>query len=275
MGEHQILIFGRHSVGAMRSIVLTLCALTGLAGGKPLMTYFLEFCAIGERVPGTAGHLKARDYIVSNLDNPEVDSFFTRGTSFFNIVKRFPADQPVIGIAAHWDSDINCPGANDGGSGIALLLKLADTLSRNRPAIPIDLIFFDGEDVGKAELIGSEHFAVKCLTNYSFVLVIDMVGDRDLTLYKEGNSYAAYPSLVDSIWRIGMEVAPEVFIPYVKYYIQDDHISLMKYGIRAINLIDFDYPFWDSPEDTPDKCSEESLTIMYEFLLKIVYPAED
>ncbi len=253
-------------------IMFLFFVLLSSANGKSLIAFFNEFCAIGERVPGTEGHLKARDYIVNNLDNPEVDSFFIQGTSFFNVIKQFPGEQPVIGIAAHWDSDINCPGANDGGSGVALLLKLADTLSANPSPLPVDLIFFDGEDVGKAELIGSEYYASKCLTNFSFVLVVDMVGDRELVLFKEGNSVSAFPSLVDSIWQIGAEIAPEIFLPFVKYYIQDDHISLMRYGIRAINIIDFDYPFWDSPEDTPDKCSEKSLEIMYKFLLKIVYP---
>jgi len=259
----------------IKQIILLLFLMAVVANSKSLMTYFDEFCAVGERVPGTVGHLKARDYIVNNLEDPEVDSFFTRGTSFYNIVKQFPGEKPVIGIAAHWDSDVDCPGANDGGSGVALLLKLADTLSMNHPLIPVDLIFFDGEDVEKAELIGSEYYASKCLVNYSFVLVIDMVGDKDLTLFKEGNSASAFPSLVDSIWQIGMQVAPEIFIPYIKYYIQDDHISLMKYGIRAIDIIDFDYPFWDSRDDTPDKCSEQSLEKMYEFLLKIVYPDEN
>jgi hypothetical protein len=69
-----------------------------------------------------------------------------------------------------------------------------------------------------------------------------------------------------------MEIDPAVFIPIVKYYITDDHISLIKYGIRAINIIDFDYPYWDSSEDTIDKCSRESLDLMFELLLQIVYP---
>jgi hypothetical protein len=99
-----------------------------------------------------------------------------------------------------------------------------------------------------------------------------MIGDKDLQIFQEGHSVQFFPGLVDSIWRIGMDVAPIVFIPAIKYYIIDDHYSLIKYGIRAINIIDFDYPYWDSKDDTFDKCSEESLNIMYRFLLKIVYP---
>jgi glutaminyl-peptide cyclotransferase len=229
-----------------------------------------EFCALGERVPGSAGHLKARDYIIRNLENPQVDSFYTRGISFFNIQKRFPGEHR-IGIAAHWDSDIGCPGANDGGSGVAVLLSLADTLEKDPPGRGIDILFFDGEDVGKAELIGSEHFAARCRDEYSFIVVIDMVGDRDLQIFQEGYSVRSFPDLVDSLWEIAMNASPSVFIPAVRYYIIDDHISLITYGIRAVNVIDFDYPYWDSEEDTIDKCSDESLQKVYAFLLDLVY----
>jgi Zn-dependent M28 family amino/carboxypeptidase len=224
------------------------------------------------RVPGTVGHRKARDFIISSLKNPEIDSFRIQGTNYYNIYKKFASNKLRIGIAAHWDSDIGCPGANDGGSGVALLLALADTLEKNPSKIAVDLLFFDGEDVNGAALYGSKHFAAKCVDVYSFILVLDMVGDRDLQIFQEGNSVKFFPQLVDSIWNIGAEVAPFIFIPAIKYYIEDDHMSLIKYGLRAIDIIDFDYPYWDSKDDTIDKCSKESMDFMYKFLLKIVYP---
>jgi len=233
--------------------------------------YLIEFCKIGERVPGTPGHRSARDYILRNLNNPEVDSFYTMGVWFYNIYKRFSNEGRKIGIGTHWDSDIGCPGANDGGSGTAILLKIADTLEKVPPPISVDLLFFDGEDVNQAELLGSKHFAAKCLDAYSFILILDMVGDRDLKFYKEGNSAKFFPELTDSIWQIGREIAPGVFDDAVKYYIIDDHISLIKYGIRAIDLIDFDYPYWDSKDDTIDKCSKESLDIVYRLALRLIY----
>jgi Zn-dependent M28 family amino/carboxypeptidase len=229
-----------------------------------------EFCAIGERVPGTAGHREARDYIIGNLDNPQIDSFHTRGVTFYNIIKRFPGVH-TIGIAAHWDSDIGCPGANDGGSGVALLLSLADTLEKDPAERGIDIIFFDGEDVGKADRIGSQHFAERCRDEYSFIVVIDMVGDRDLQIYQEGYSVRSFPLLVDSLWEIAMQAAPSAFIPVVRYFIIDDHVSLITNGIRAVNVIDFDYPYWDTRDDTIDKCSEESLHKVFAFLLALVY----
>jgi glutaminyl-peptide cyclotransferase len=234
--------------------------------------YFQEFCAIGERVPGTKGHRRARDYIIEHCPTPDVDSFFTRGMWFYNIYQRFPGTKARIAIAAHWDSDIGCPGANDGGSGVALLLSLADTLARDPSDQKVDLLFFDGEDVEQAELLGSKHFATQCVDEYSFIIVIDMVADADLQIFQEGNSAKFFPGLVDSIWDIGRSVAPNVFIPFVKYFIVDDHISLIQYGLRAIDIIDFDYPYWDSKDDTIDKCSRESLAAMYSFLLRIIYP---
>ena len=234
--------------------------------------HFVDFCRIGERVPGTAGHIEARDYIIGKIENPVVDSFYTRGTWFYNIYKKFPGNETRIGIAAHWDSDFGCPGANDGGSGVAVLLSLIDTLMLNPSDMTVDILFFDGEDVEKAELLGSEHFASKCIDDYSFVLILDMIGDKDLQIFQEGHSATFFPNFVDSIWSIGMKVAPTVFIPAIKYYIIDDHYSLIKYGIRSIDIIDFDYPYWDSKDDTPDKCSKESLETIFQFVLQIVYP---
>jgi hypothetical protein len=233
--------------------------------------YFLDFCSIGERVPGTAGHIRARDFILDNLQGGELDAFNVGGVHYYNIYKRFPGLQPRIGLATHWDSDVGCPGANDGGSGVALLLSLADTLQRDQPRRAVDLLFFDGEDVEGAELIGSRHFAVRCVDNYTFIIVLDMVGDRDLRVFQEGNSAKFFPEFVDSIWEIGSAVAPHVFVSAVKYYIIDDHMSLIKYGVRAIDVIDFDYPYWDTKDDTVDKCSKESLEIMYQFILSLVY----
>lgn len=275
MVEYKLLKIGKQAITKAfkkyQNIIMVFCSFCSMCLSADLYDYFKEFCQIGERSPNTPGHRLARDYIISHLDNPEIDSFFQEGIWFYNIYKKFSGTGELIGIAAHWDSDINCPGANDGGSGVSILLKLADTLKKNPPRLRVHLLFFDGEDLRQAELVGSNHFAAKCLERYSFILVIDMVGDRDLQIYQEGHSVKFFPQLVDSIWRIGMNMAPNVFFPSVKYYIIDDHIALLKYGIPAIDIIDFDYPYWDTKDDTIDKCSNESLKIVYQFLLNIVY----
>jgi hypothetical protein len=281
MGEHQFLRIGKYRVRMSRFSVrllflLNLTIFTYPSEAETAYGYLRNFCAIPERVPGTAGHRQARDFIFQNLNGARIDSFPEKGVTYYNVYKTFSADTDLtIGLAAHWDSYLGCPGANDGGSGVALLLKLADTLGKNPPPIGVDLLFFDGEDVNQAECIGSNHFAAHCVTKYSFVLVLDMVGDKTLELPKEGNSTQFFPTLVDSLWEIGQEAAPGVFIPAVRYYITDDHISLIKYGIRAVDIIDFDYrPYWHTKDDTIDKCSAESLEKMLRFLLRIVYPKE-
>lgn len=251
--------------------MLLQCLPFSVVFAKRPFEYFTAFCSIGERVPGTPGHIRARDFIVDNLRDPEIDTFSVLGTEYYNIYASFPGRFPRIAFAAHWDSDVGVPGANDGGSGVAILLGLADTMARVPPPQAVDLLFFDGEDVEGAELLGSKHFAASCVKNYDYVIILDMVGDRDLQIYQEGNSRKFFPTFVDSIWEIGRSIAPGVFIPLVKYYIVDDHISLIKYGIRAIDVIDFDYAYWDTADDTVDKCSRESLETIYRFALELIY----
>jgi glutaminyl-peptide cyclotransferase len=270
MDQHKFL--SRLQLGSFISVLLALLILPCTLDARYPYDFLVDFCRIGERVPGSAGHGMARDFIVKSLHDPELDSFQINGVDYCNIYVHFPGEEPRIGIAAHWDSDIDCPGANDGGSGVALLLGLADTLSRARPRRAVDLLFFDGEDVDGAELLGSKHFAASCVENYTYILVLDMVGDRDLQIFQEGNSAKFFPEFVDSIWEIGRSVAPQVFVPLVKYYIIDDHLSLISYGIRSIDIIDFDYPYWDTKDDTIDKCSRESIDLMFRFALKLVYP---
>lgn len=268
MGKHKFLN-GRYFV-----FIGVLISVAGFAFSSPFH-YLEEFCAIGERTPGSPAHRQAMRYIVDHLPHAEVDSFDHRGVRYFNIRQKFSGTGPAIGLGVHWDSYRGCPGANDGGSGVALLLALADTLRQIACQLPVHLLFFDGEDVNQAECIGSNHFARACIEQYSFILILDMVGDRDLKIYKEGNSNQFFPDLVDSIWKIGNEVSPGYFLPEVKYYISDDHIPLIRYGFRAIDIIDFDYsPYWHTAEDKIDKCSAASLEAVYRMLLKLIYEAE-
>jgi glutaminyl-peptide cyclotransferase len=269
MDEHKFLSVFLRCVST--SAVLSIFMIPRMLYAKHPFEYFIGFCSIGERVPGTPGHRNARDFILNNLQDAQLDSFRINDIDYYNIYRRFSADEPRIGFAAHWDSDVGCPGANDGGSGVALLLSLADTLTKHKPRRAVDLLFFDGEDVEGAELLGSKHFAANCVDYYAYIIVFDMIGDVDLQIYQEGNSAKFFPEFVDSIWDIGSSLAPNVFVPAVRYYITDDHMSLIAYGIRAIDIIDFDYPYWDTGDDTMDKCSRESLDLMYRFALKLVY----
>ncbi len=245
-----------------------------------------RFCDLGPRVPGSAAHRQARDYIVNYLGEARVDSFVHGGTKFYNIVAGFnPGGARRIGFATHWDSRPTADlekdlrkrtrpilGANDGGSGVAVLLALADSLKKRAPRLAVDLIFFDGEDFGpEPMLLGSKEFARKCDRSYEFVILIDMVGDKDLTLFREGYSNRFFPDLVDSVWKIGRRLNPKVFRDEVRYQVVDDHLSLIERGIRAIDIIDFDYKHWHTLQDTPDKCSEASMNLVLKLLLQLSY----
>jgi Zn-dependent M28 family amino/carboxypeptidase len=98
-----------------------------------------------------------------------------------------------------------------------------------------------------------------------------MVGDRNLTLYYEGNSYRTYPDHVVRVWQTAARLGYSQFIPQEKYTIQDDHVPLLEAGIPCIDLIDFDYPPWHTSGDTPDQCSPESLKAVGEVVLRVVY----
>lgn len=269
MDEHKFL--KRAIIYLSAPVVLFYLLPVPFVHAKQPYDHFTAFCSIGERVPGTPGHIRARDFIVEHLRNPQVDTFSVLGTDYYNIYASFTGKDPRIAFAVHWDSDVECPGANDGGSGVAILISLADTLQKHPPPQAVDLLFFDGEDVEGAELLGSKHFAANCIVNYDYIIVFDMIGDKDLQIFQEGNSRKFFPTFVDSIWEIGQSIAPQVFVPLVKYYIVDDHISLIKYGIRSIVVIDFDYPYWDTADDTADKCSRQSLDTIYRFVLHLVY----
>ena len=129
----------------------------------------------------------------------------------------------------------------------------------------VDLVLFDGEDYGSDEwqsgwFLGSTHFAGQ-MGGYRprLAILIDMIGDKDLQIYREAISENYAPDLNDYIWKIAAELESMVFINSVKDTVSDDHIPLLSRGIKTIDIIDFDYPYWHTQQDTPDKCSAESL----------------
>jgi Zn-dependent M28 family amino/carboxypeptidase len=152
------------------------------------------------------------------------------------------------------------PGANDGASGVAVLLELSRVLS-SRLDKKIWLVFFDAEDNGNIQgqdwILGSREFVDKLEGKPDAVVIIDMIGDADLNIYWEKNSD---PNLSVEIWDAANEIGySDVFIRQYKYTIIDDHIPFVRAGIAAVDIIDFDYPYWHTTEDTPDKVSPQSL----------------
>jgi hypothetical protein len=126
------------------------------------------------------------------------------------------------------------------------------------------LVFFDAEDNGNISgwdwILGSRAFVDRLEGEPDAAVIVDMIGDAELTIYKEGNSD---PDLMDEIWAQAEELGyADRLIPEYKYHILDDHTPFIEAGIPAADLIDFDYPFWHTTEDTPDKVSPESLQVV-------------
>jgi len=249
--------------------------------------------AFGPRVPNTEGHRRTGDWIVGRLAgraDTVIEQAFTHVTTsgdtlrLRNILGRFqPAATQRVLYVAHWDTrpiadkERNLgnqrrpiDGANDGGSGVAVLLGVADALKALPPGIGVDLLFVDGEDYGdwgvkKDVLIGSRYYARNQPPGPQprFAVVWDMVGDRDLRIYKEGHSVTNAPDVVERVWQVAADLGyQDVFRDQIGQTIEDDHVPLLEAGIRAINVIDLDYEPWHTLEDTMDKVSARSLQIV-------------
>jgi glutaminyl-peptide cyclotransferase len=264
-----------------------------------------EQCDFGPRVPGTEGHRKCLAYLVGALKmlTPQVEeqSFTFRDGSrdvpMTNLIARFlppspgarGADGSGVIVAAHWDTRPTAdqepdparrrrpiPGANDGASGVAVLLQLARMLKERPPAVPVWLVFFDGEDYGPGEdrmYLGAKQFAAHLPPGVPKVgILLDMIGDRDLEIFKEMNSAQRAGPVVDRVWEIARNLGYEVhFNPARKYSISDDHFPLLDKGIAMIDVIDFDYPYWHTLGDTVDKCSPASLRVVGDVVAAWIY----
>lgn len=254
--------------------------------------------AFGSRVPGTKAHEDAFKWIVSILrdytPHVSVQSFTGAFEGYEGEMKNilasfYPDKRKRVLLCAHWDSRHYAdkdpdsakqtqpvPGANDGASGVAVLLEIASGLGKVEPPVGVDIVFFDGEDCGEygkneTWLLGSRYFAEKMPLSYhpKYALLLDMIGDKDLLLSRDVNSIESAPQLWKRI--IGHCESLDIAVSSNVIEILDDHVPLIKRGIQSVDLIDFDYPFWHTTSDTPDKCSRESLGKIGELVLKLLY----
>lgn len=290
----------------LATIVLT-CAAPTVAppafNGDRSYGYLTQQVAFGPRVPGTEPWKNCRAYLVKHfvalgsiVDSQAFtfhDPYSGADTPMVNIMVRFKGhDQEALPIllAAHWDSrprtdfptidslrNKAIPGANDGASGVAVLMELANLFAAQSPACDVELVLVDGEDWGKEGdfdnyLLGAKKFAQAEIRNkFRFGIVLDMIGDRDQQIYREGYSNQYDRNLNDMVWKAARALGIATFVDSVKYTVIDDHLPLSAAGVPTIDLIDFDYPWWHSDEDTPDKCSPQSLANVGKVLAEIVY----
>ena len=273
--------------------------------------YLVAQCDLGPRNPGSEGYYACLDLMINELDQT-ADEIILQEFSYQeqrykkkydlqNVIARFNPDaefQTII--SCHWDTrpwadqeekrrDKEQPiiGANDGASGVAVLLELAKVMGANPPPIGVNLVFFDGEDMGvpgenETYCQGSRFFAKNLpIPKPNEAINLDMVGDKQLILPIERYSLAYHPELVRYLWDRASDMGLDAFIGRVDYAIYDDHIPLNEIaGIPSINLIDFKYPnsyanFWHTMDDIPENCSSESLGQVGDLMVDYIYNREN
>ena len=233
---------------------------------------------LGPRTPGSPAHQVTGQWIQTELEEAgwqvEIQDTYWMGFPLRNIIGRRTDAPPEIILGAHYDSrmisdraedaerDLPVPGANDGASGVAVLLELARTLPED--TAPLWFVFFDAEDNGGLDgrdwIMGSRAFVAHLSEYPTAVVIVDMVGDRDLNIYREYNSS---PVLTAEIWSQANALGyGAYFIPQDRHSLLDDHTPFLEVGIPAVVIIDFDYPYWHTPEDTAAKVSPLSLEIV-------------
>ncbi|HEY4102200.1 MAG TPA: M28 family peptidase [Gemmatimonadales bacterium] len=285
-------------LGRIRCVALaTLATLIGCGAGSPpakefngkaALEYLTTQVAFGPRIPGKPGHAAMLTWLDSmarvRAESVTVQRWWHHTASgdsipLANVLAQFnpKATQRVLYVA-HWDTrphadndktDKNgvMPGADDGGSGVAILLGVADALKKAPPTVGVDLLFVDGEDYGDFGppmvdvLLGAAYYAKHQLApSPMFAVLWDMVGHKDLRIPQEQFSTIAAPDLVSRVWKIADQMGYGHIFTDEKYGgITDDHIPLIDAGIQAIDIIDINYPYWHTTQDTPDKESVESL----------------
>jgi glutaminyl-peptide cyclotransferase len=257
----------------------------------------------GPRVPNAPGHAQCRDWLVATL-KPLADSVARqdfeqrvggRLLRMSNIIGRFKGagTGPGVLLCAHWDTRPtadyeNTPerrrtpiaGANDGASGVAVLLELARLFKQKPPPVPVMIVLFDGEDYGPGidrMFLGSRHFAARLPPDVPRRgVLLDMIGDRDLRVPQERHSLDKARAVVDEVYGVARRLGRSREFPAEQgQYIEDDHVRLQEQGLEVIDLIDFSYgpnhSWWHTLEDTPDKCSPASLEAVGDVVTEWVY----
>lgn len=245
--------------------------------GERALRHIASQLDFGPRTPGSEGHAEAVIWMVNELQTSDWDVSIQEIPSeqytVQNIVAKKGQGEPWFILGAHYDTRFFAdndpdpemhsqpvPGANDGASGVAVLLELARVLPDDLPG-EVWLVFFDAEDNGRIPgwnwIMGSQAFARTLDNHPDAVVIVDMIGDADQNIYWEKNSDQ---ELMQEIWGVAEALGYESnFIPSVKYSMMDDHTPFLQAGIPAVDIIDFDYPYWHTVDDTLDKVSAESL----------------
>ena len=269
--------------------------------GDSMLSYISSQLDFGARNVGTQGHTQNQDFIKGQLVNSGLEVVEqnwqdSSGQNLKNIIGRInPQKDKRIIVSTHYDTRAKAdldkanpegvmPGANDGASGVAVLLELAKEINSNAKYdnIGIDIVFFDGEEFEPGSFDnwkpkGSTYFADHLNDLYgtkkpNLAINIDMVCDADLRFYKDPASIDSAGESVKDIWKEGQKVSRYAFSDKISQEIKDDNTPLSGVGIPSLLLIDFSYPYFHTTKDTIDKCSPSSLETTFvaikNFLMK-------
>lgn len=251
--------------------------------GQMALEHVARQLDFGHRITGSATNRAMGDWLIQELqtlgwqvtEQPYVVAGDVAARNIIAVLGSGPAG--VIG--AHYDTRMVAdedpdpalqaqpvPGANDGASGVAVLLELARTLDLTASGHTICLVFFDAEDNGRIApwewILGSTYYVahqddVPACVDPRFAVIVDMIGDADQQVYIEGNST---PGLSQALWTQAAALGyDDTIIPRPGYTMLDDHTPFLQAGIPAADMIDFDYPHWHTTTDTLDKVSAQSL----------------
>ena len=269
--------------------------------------YLKAQCEFGPRNPGSEGHRKVLNYYLKTL-TPLADTVMTQSfiekmprtgekVNMNNVIARFNVEaKKQIMISAHWDTrpwgdrgkgmmERNQPilGANDGASGVAVLLELANILNKEKPPFGVNLVLFDAEDYGTSGdnwtyCKGSQYFAKNIPIPYpAYAINLDMIADKEPEFYIERFSYEQNPTLVMELWEKAESLGLKSFKKRAKDMIFDDHVPLYEIaGIPAIDIIDFDYPnerinYHHTQNDIVQNCSPKGLGEVGTLMVNHIY----
>jgi Zn-dependent M28 family amino/carboxypeptidase len=292
----------RRSLAWLIPLAMASCAARSDVDGARAQARVVRQVGFGPRIPGTPAHAAMQAWLVSELvrlggrveRQAFVDSSLGRPLPLVNVIARFGLADRRIALCAHYDSRPWCdqdpdpghrgdplPGANDGGSGVAVLLEVAELMSRRAPPVGVDLVFFDGEDQGEATrpedfCLGARGYAARLPEPGSesrpvAAFLFDMVGDRDLDIYPEVQSVQRASNLVALVLEGARATGGRGFHPEPRHALTDDHVPLLEAGLPAVDIIDFDYPAWHTRGDVPDRTSAASLAEVARVAAWLVY----
>lgn len=298
--RHKALIFSACAAGLLFYGTETYAQTPGF-NEENAWKQLLTQCDFGPRPPGSRAHQQCLEYLETELQqyasSVQRQDFFglnpvsNESLPLVNLIARFfPERSRRLLLCAHWDTrpwadqdpdpkNHQTPiiGANDGASGVAVLLEIGRCLKLRDPGIGVDIVLFDGEDMGRAShpeeyCLGSRWYADHLTMPLpEAAVLLDMIGDADLLIPYELYSYFSARNLQQEIYHLAAELGEKSFLPSPGPSVYDDHVPLIQEGIPAVDLIDFDYEYWHTIEDTPKQCSPSSLGSVGRVLLEWIY----